>query len=77
MLANVVRPFFASRSHNLAINNDIDVVFPFRMGTALTHFHSTHGRLLEDFGLLVHALIHYQYTYSAQRERKFSAIRAR
>jgi hypothetical protein len=67
MQANVECPLSVFRPDNFAIHHDIHVVFPFMVSASLTHVHSAHGRLLENFGLFVHALIHYRYTQSAPK----------
>ena len=66
MQANVVHPSFVFPSDNFAVYDDIHVVFPFMMSASLTQIHSTHGRFLENVGLLFHARIHYEYTELAQ-----------
>lgn len=56
MQADAALPLFGFVPHNLALYNDVHVVFPLIVVAALAQLHSTHGRLAEKFGRFIHVV---------------------
>ena len=54
--ADAALPLFGLGPHNLAVHDDVHVVFPLVVSATLAHVHSTHGRLARKFGRFIHVV---------------------